>query len=192
MNSIEYSFYLIFTGNILFSWGLLSHTSSIKHQRPKDILVMAFLAICYSIVYNLVFTLVLVPMNLISLSPVLCTLIISFGFLLSQTLQKIGSKNPAATSAVDAPWLKNSLLFIVIALVSSTGTSNLSGFILVSAAALTGYFFSSIFLDAIIARIELEPISPILKGIPIRLITAGLMTIAFSGIDVSFFIQLLK
>jgi len=192
MNEIGYSFYLIFTGNIMFSWGLLDQNSIVRNQKVKDIFLLSFWALSYSIVFNLIFSLVLVPMKLLSLSPVLCALMISFGFFISQTVQKIRLKDTGIGAVIDAPWLKNSLLFIVISVVSSSGASSISGFIMISAAALFGYFCSSVFLDAIIARIQLEPVSHFLKGLPIRLISAGLIALAFSGIDVSFFIQLLN
>lgn len=174
----------------MFSWGLLNQSSTVKKQKPNDFFLMAFLALAYSIGFNLFFSAVLVPMRLLSLSPVLCALLISFGFLLSSVVHKFQSKGKPFGSAIDAPWLKNSLLFIVIALVSSNSGSSITGVILISASALFGYFCSSIFLEAIISRIELEPISPFFKGAPIRLISAALIALAFSGIDLSFFIQL--
>jgi len=51
----------------------------------------------------------------------------------------------------------------------------------------TEYLAATRFLDDIVERIELEPIPAPFRGAPIRFISAGLMALAFAGVDAGFF-----
>ena len=50
-------------------------------------------------------------------------------------------------------------------------------------AAALGWWCAAVLLDRIMERLELEDVPPALAGTPLRFISAGLMAMAFSGID---------
>jgi Na+-translocating ferredoxin:NAD+ oxidoreductase subunit A len=66
----------------------------------------------------------------------------------------------------------------------------LQGF-LAGAAAGAGYLAVTAMMGAIRERLEIEPVPPALRGMPVQLITAGLMAYAFMAFDRGFLARLL-
>ncbi len=73
-----------------------------------------------------------------------------------------------------------------IALISSRSGYSLPEAIAASAAAGLGYWLASLLLESIRDRLELSDLPDAFKGAPAMLISAGLMAMAFMGIDAAF------
>jgi electron transport complex protein RnfA len=70
-----------------------------------------------------------------------------------------------------------------IALVASRGGYSFLEALIAGAASGLGYWLASTLLDSLRERLELSALPPALKGAPSMLISAGLMSMAFMGID---------
>ena len=53
--------------------------------------------------------------------------------------------------------------------------------------AIAAYVAATLFLDNLVQRLELEPIPAAFRGEPVRLLSAGLVALAFSGVETAFF-----
>ena len=62
---------------------------------------------------------------------------------------------------------------------------------LAGVAAGAGYVLATAMMGAIRERLEIEPVPPALRGLPLQLITAGLMAYAFMAFDRGFLVRLL-
>jgi len=79
-----------------------------------------------------------------------------------------------------------SSLVFGIALVASRGGFGLPEALLAGAASGLGYWLAVVALDALRERLELSDLPAALKGPPSMLISAGLMAMAFMGVDAIF------
>jgi electron transport complex protein RnfA len=73
-----------------------------------------------------------------------------------------------------------------VALISSNSGFSLSEALVASAAAGLGYWLASVLLESIRERLELSGVPCPFKGAPAMLISAGLMALAFMGVDAAF------
>jgi electron transport complex protein RnfA len=73
-----------------------------------------------------------------------------------------------------------------VALISSNSGFSLSEALVASAAAGLGYWLASVLLESIRERLELSGVPGPFKGAPAMLISAGLMALAFMGVDAAF------
>lgn len=77
------------------------------------------------------------------------------------------------------------LVFGVALVISHAGFSFVEAF-LAGASSGLGYWLAATLLDALRARLELSDLPPAVRGAPAMLLSAGLMAMAFMGIDVVF------
>jgi electron transport complex protein RnfA len=73
-----------------------------------------------------------------------------------------------------------------VALISANSGYSLSEALAASAAAGLGYWLASVLLESIRERLELSDLPGPFKGAPAMLISAGLMALAFMGVDAAF------
>ena len=130
---------------------------------------------------NLVYSFVLVPLNLEYLQTIAFILVIAA---LVQFVEMFLKKNvPSLYQALGVflPLITTNCAVLGVALTNATKeysilTSTVNGF-----AVAVGFTISIILLAGIREKLEYNDISPALKGSPIVLVTAGLMAIAFCG-----------
>jgi electron transport complex protein RnfA len=84
----------------------------------------------------------------------------------------------------------NCVVLGLVLITTRAGYGALQGF-LAGIAAGAGYLLASAMLGAIRERLEIEAVPPMLRGVPLQLITAGLMGYAFMAFDRGFLARLL-
>lgn len=188
MNAIQLSFYLVFGGNILITWGILPGGKRVRGGNApgwKDAVFLLVAAVLSSLVYDLLARAVLHPLGVEALGPVVFACIL-FGI---HGLRLLAFKVLSGAQESDEGRGAVSWAFVLYATAATAGSAfdSAGQLALSGAAAAFGYLAASLFLEDIVERSELEPVPEAFQGIPVRLVSAGLVALAFSGADFSFF-----
>lgn len=130
---------------------------------------------------NLVYSFVLVPLNLEYLQTIAFILVIAALVQFVEMFLKKTMQSLYQALGVYLPLITTNCAVLGVALTNATKeysilTSTVNGF-----AVAVGFTISIILLAGIREKLEYNDISPALKGSPIVLVTAGLMAIAFCG-----------
>ncbi|MBN2875254.1 MAG: hypothetical protein JXM71_09190 [Spirochaetales bacterium] len=183
MSIIGISFYFAFGGNLLVQWGLMPGNDVKGRGSAWHALVFVSASALASLVIGLVYRYALTPWGLESMAPVVFALLLFGAF---ASLQLVRTLAPSLHEALAD---KNSfqVTLVLYAAAMATGERFSSPWHLLGggAAAVLGYLAAVCFLGAIIERLELEPVPESFKGEPIRFLSAGLIALAFSGVDTS-------
>lgn len=190
MNLTSLAFYFVFGGNVLIHWGILPHDhDGAKENRwlmPLGIVSGAIAAL----IDGVVFRHLLMPWGLESLGP-LVFLVILFGYfasirLMATMLHKHHHAIHEETS------FQGIVVLYASAMMASSRFSSPWLLLAGGATALIGYIAATAFLAAIVERLELEPVPPSFRGEPIRMLSAGLIALTFSGVDATFFSRIIN
>lgn len=195
MSIVSQSFYLAFGGNLLFAWGLMPSRNSRPSSPKRGAIPVArtglFLAACAmaALAHSLVFRYILEPLGLDSLVPFVFTLAlfgayraIAYVFRAIEGFAENDNIRPIPASLA---------LYACVLAVNAQGGSVL-GIMVSGAAAAFGFLLSSAFLDDIMEQHGLEPAPVSFRGLPTRFLSAGLIALAFSGVDMAFFGRILS
>lgn len=182
------AFYFALGGNVFISWGLMPPRRSMRPSSAWDSLIFLALAACASLVYGLVYRFIFMPFGLESLAP------LSFALCLLGAYA--GSRALCTFCSWPLPVLGDTAFqatLVLYAVAMGVGGRFLSPWVMLGGGAVAafGYIAATRFLDDIMDRLDLEPVPGPFREGPIRLISAGLMALAFHGIDASFFSVLL-
>lgn len=183
MNFIRLIFYFSFAGNILIHWGLTGSREDTENISFRFALVFLCISSVSAIFFGIFYTFILCPLKLESLSPVVFLIFIYIVFYILNALLK--SKNKSLN--LNAKGFH--IIMVVYAIAVTTGFLPIKPLrIFISAFACAfGALAAAWFLENIMKRLDLEDIPQVFKGSPIRLISVGLMAMAFYGIEISFF-----
>jgi len=105
--------------------------------------------------------------------------------MLSRSSSSSGSRFLSRIGSASVDLVVSSLVFGV-ALVASRSEYRFAEAILAGAASGLGYWLALTLLDSLRERLELSSLPPAMKGGPSMLVSAGLMSMAFMGIDAVF------
>jgi len=174
----------MFGSNILFEWGYLEAPPLDRRIRWFQVLVFFLTACLSTLLFGLVYSYILVPFGLRTLLPVLFILFlvgIDTGVKRLARQTAFGKNlQEAITSSGRIPY--QLVVYAILMLAVSFGSGVLH-FILVTLYAILAYAASTVLLDDIMDRLDHEPIPSSFKGLPIRLFSAGLIAMVFTGID---------
>lgn len=173
----------ILTSNFVFSRFFVEHSTLGEQKISASVrlgAVVALIAAVSSVVNCALYFFILTPLKLTYFGTVVFVMVIAGVFFLANSVLK--AKNPLRT---DDPTPLHALIAVLSVLVGASilgaGAEN---FVY---GALTGIFGSAGFLLAVVLmagvreRIELSDVPKGLKGLPITLISAGLIALAFLG-----------
>lgn len=188
MSIFGLAFYLTFGGNILVQWGVFPAARSDRAGSWFASLAFMVAAAVASVFDGLLFRHILTPMGLESMAPIAFALFVFGAYAVLRAL----------FSALDKPFIgpfddrSFQTTLVLYAAAMTAGQSFSSVWLLLGGGAMAafGYLAATRFLDAIMERLDLEPVPAPFRGAPIRFISAGLMALAFSGVDASFFARL--
>ena len=185
MSVIGLAFYFSLGGNMLIQWGLIPSRRAETARSPLFVIFFLAISAVASVVYGSMFRYVLMPWGLESIAPVLFVLLLAGAYGALRALLGVAGKTEAFR--YDAMHFQSTLALYAVAMMAGVRFS--SGWFMLGggAAAAFGYLAATRFLDDIVERMELEPIPAPFRGAPIRFISAGLMALAFAGVDAGFF-----
>ncbi len=188
MSIFGLAFYFTFGGNILVQWGVVPGARTAHAGSWGASLAFIITAAVAGLFDGLIFRYTLTPMGLESMAPITFAVFV-FGIYaaLRAAFASVGA------SFVD-PFDERSfqMTLVLYAAAMTAGQCFSSVWLLLGGGAMAafGYLAATRFLDAIMERLDLEPVPAAFRGAPIRYISAGLMALAFSGVDASFFARI--
>lgn len=182
------AFYCTLGGNVFIAWGLPGPRRKMGPASLGSSILFLGLSSVASLAYGLVYRYLFLPLGMESLAPLAFCLCVLGAYALGRTLGTMGGR--ALHALGDAAFQATLALY---AIAMAVGGQFLSPWVMLGggAAAALGYVAATRFLDDIMDRLDLEPIPAPFRGAPIRFLSAGLMALAFHGIDSSFFSMLL-
>lgn len=186
MTYLGFVFTFVFGGNVLFQYGVGACSSSeCKNLRQglAGVLTLSFSSLIAAALHSVVMKYLLYPFGLEALEPLAYVLAVAL-ILYALAALLAGSQNPGLVEA--GRLAKSQVLSCVVysaALSASRGNFTFSQAAAAGFAAALGWWCASVLLDRIVERLELEDIPQSLSGLPLRFLSAGLMAMAFSGID---------
>jgi electron transport complex protein RnfA len=136
-------------------------------------------------------SLVLVPLGFTILRTPVFVLLVAF---LAIVLRTVSARFiPAVLSAtgVSIPEISVNCAALGLVLMTTRAELTAAQSIVGGAAAGAGYFLVTALMTALRERLEIEPVPGALKGLPLQLITAGLMAYAFMAFDRAFLARVL-
>ncbi|MDX9899044.1 MAG: hypothetical protein RBT62_08995 [Spirochaetia bacterium] len=186
MSVLGLAFYFSLGGNILIQWGLVPERRVDEKPSPWFLPSFMVASALAALVDGMVFRHLLTPWGLESLAPVVFAILLFsvFGLLRAVSL----SSGRKTTPGYEERASQANLALYAVAMMVGGRFSSVWLLLAGGLSAAFGYVAATRFLDAIMDRLDLEPIPAPFRGAPIRFLSAGLMALAFAGIDASFFI----
>ncbi len=186
MSYLGIVFTFVFAGNVLFQYGAGSCRGSESRESRRGgagLLVLCAVSMVAAAIHSTVFRYALIPLGLEALEPVAYVLLVpSLLYALASILAS--GPNPAlAETGRTAKKLVLSCVVYAAALSAARGGFTFLEAAFAGMAAASGWWCAAVLLDRILERLELEEVPPALAGVPLRFISAGLMAMAFSGVD---------
>lgn len=186
MSYIGIVFTFVFGGNVLFRYGA-GTCAGAKETRAggggwRAFLALGVISLVSSALHSAVMRYALVPLGLDALEPLAYMFIVVI--LLYSLTSALASGSGFLAEAGKAA--KEQVLSCVV--YAAALSSSRSGFSMAEAAAAglaaaAGWWCAVVLLERIMDRLELEDVPPALQGTPLWFISAGLVAMAFSGID---------
>jgi Na+-translocating ferredoxin:NAD+ oxidoreductase subunit A len=175
----------VFASNALLTYGLGSVPGQGPHRRGSfaSLLALACVNALASIFLWALHSLVLFPLGLASLDILFFALLaVPLLKFISRSASLSGSGLLARTGTQADDLVVGSLVFGV-ALLSARSGYSFAEALWASAASGVGYWLATSLLESIRERLELSDLPEPFKGAPAMLISAGLMALAFMGMD---------
>jgi electron transport complex protein RnfA len=175
----------VFSANALLVYGLgVCPTFRREHHGlGLQMLALAFINILASGLFWLARTFVLVPFALQSIDVIFYAVVITpLLKYLSRFIASVGSQPLVRIGAAMDEAVTSCLVFGVALIVTRSDYSFLEA-IIASAGACLGYWLALVILGSIRDRLEFSNVPAAFRGAPALLISAGLMAMAFLGID---------
>jgi electron transport complex protein RnfA len=185
MSIFGLAFYFALAGNMLVQWGLVPPRKAPRKATPAFIVIFLVASALAATVDGLMFRFVLTPLGLESLSPVVFVLLLFSAYLAFRAILSVTGN--ADTFHYDEHSFQLTLVLYAVAMMAGGRFSSVWLLMGGGAAAAFGYLAATRFLDDIMDRLDLEPVPAPFRGAPIRFISAGLMALAFAGVDAGFF-----
>lgn len=135
--------------------------------------------------------LVLLPLGLTLLrTPVLVFLVAGLALAFEAAARRI-APFVLQRCGVSVPRLGVNCVVLGLVLITTRAEYGPLASLLAGFSAGAGYLLATLLMDAVRERLEIEPVPPALRGLPLQLITAGLMAYAFMAFDRAFLARLL-
>jgi electron transport complex protein RnfA len=190
VSAIGLAFYFVFGGNLLLEWGLPGYRPVDPRHAINNAVLLIVTSVLSTLVYGLIFRHVLMPFGLETMIPLVFAIIL-FGFHAIMRLFCIfAEKRGSPLTGFSDTVLLMSLVLYATALSTTRLAGSPSLLILGGFAAALGYLASSVLLDDIVNRLDLEPVPEAFRGIPIRFMSAGLIALTFAGIEAAFLMKI--
>ncbi len=175
----------VFSANALLVYGLGVCPAFRRERRGPwvHLAALAFVNALASILFWIVRSFALAPLGLESLDIILYAVLIAP---LLKYLSRFIASSPAVSlvrmgAAMDEA--VTSCLVFGVALIATRSNFSLLEALAASIAACLGYWLALIVLDSIRERLELSDLPASFRGAPALLLSAGLMAMAFMGVD---------
>jgi len=191
MTGLSLAFYFAFAGNIVSDWGLIFGKANARRLiEPRKALLLLLSAPLVALFHHASIRFALAPLGFEPLSPFVFALAaVAIYALISLARARLG-KPPIGEQALrrEAP---AAVVIYACALAASQLSAKPATVMAAAVAAALGFIAASTLLEDIAARIELENPPEALRGAPLRFISAGLIALAFSGIDIALYARTL-
>jgi len=179
-------FTFVFGGNVLFQYGAGScMASDIKSMQRGGIgfLTLGLVSLAAAAIHTKITRYLLTPYGLDAFEPLAYVLLVSF--LLYSVAAVLSSGSQPLLAEVGRMIKKQVLSCVVYAAALAAARGGFSFFEAAAAgfAAALGWWCAVVLLNKVMERLDLEDIPSALAGVPLRFISAGLMAMAFSGVD---------
>jgi electron transport complex protein RnfA len=185
MNYLTIVLTSVFSANALLVYGLGICPAFRREKRSlgPQLLALGLVSFLASCLYWLVRTYALHPLAIEALGPVVYAVLIApllkylSRFIASSGRQPLVRIGAAADEAV------TSCLVFGLALIVTKADFGLVEALAATLAGCLGYWLALVILDSIRQRLELSDLPPAFRGAPALLLSAGLMAMAFLGLD---------
>jgi len=185
MSIFGLAFYCALAGNMLVQWGLLPPRKDPEKATPAFIVLFLVASAMAATVDGLMFRFVLTPLGLESLAPVVFVIFLFSAYFAFRAFLSVTGKTDRFR--FDDRSFQLTLVLYAVAMMAGGRFSSIWLLMGGGASAALGYLAATRFLDDIMDRLDLEPVPAPFRGAPIRFISAGLMALAFAGVDAGFF-----
>ena len=186
MSYLGIVFTFVFGGNVLFQYGAGACGSSDVQDGGKGnigFLTLGVVSLLAAAIHTSFTRRVLGPLRLDSLEPVSYVLLVSS---LLYGIATVLDSSPNRTLAEFGRVAKKQVLSCVVyasALTIARGSFTFLEAVAAGLVAAWGWWCAVVLLDKIMERLDLEDMPASLAGVPLRFLSAGLMAMAFSGVD---------
>ena len=179
-------FTFVFGGNVLFRYGAGACPHSFSRRSGRGwagFVSLGAVSLASAAIHSAVMRYALYPLGLDALEPLSYVLIVSS---LLYALTSVLASGTGGFLAEAGLLAKDQALSCVVYAASLAAARE--GFTIAEAAAAgfaaaLGWWSAAVLLNKVVERLELEDVPPALSGIPLRFLSAGLMAMAFSGVD---------
>jgi len=175
----------VFAANALFAYGL-ELAPGFRARGPRGSVSALALAVGDSLAAGLLWcitVLLLAPLGIKRLDLLLLVPIVVPPLKALARTAAASSSGPLAAVGAESDELIVSSLVFGVALVCARGRFSLPEAFVAGGSSGLGYWLASSLLEALRERLELSGLPASLKGAPSMLISAGLMSMAFMGVD---------
>lgn len=183
-------FYFVFGGNVLAQWGVVPAGEAGGKATAWMSAALIPAGAIAALADGLAFRYALTPLGLESLAPVVFVAIMLGYFAALKAASTLFSQK--AFSAYDERSFQAAAALYAAAMTASGRYTAPAELLLAGAAAAVGYLAATTFLDAICEKLTLEEVPAPFKGLPARILSAGLIALAFSGVEATFFATFMR
>lgn len=188
-------FYFVFGGNVLAQWGLAAGgeiAGGVANRSASAWLSVAAVpaGALAALANGLAFRYILTPLGLESLAPIVFVAFVLGYFAMLRAIAAVFAQKSYSTH--DEAAFRAAVALYAVALSASGRFGAPAELLVAGAAAAFGYLAATVFLDAIVEKLELEEVPAPFRGLPARVLSAGLIALAFSGVEATFFAAFLR
>jgi electron transport complex protein RnfA len=175
----------VFSANALLVYGLGACPAFRREKKSPiaQILALGFVSLLASGLFWIVRRFVLLPLSLESISVIVYAVAIAPALKYLSRLVAGAGRPLLVRIGAAADEAVISCLVFGIALIATKGEYNFIEALVASVSACVGYWLAVMVLDSIRERLELSDLPSAFKGAPALLVSAGLMALAFMGVD---------
>lgn len=190
MSAVGLAFYFVFGGNLLLEWGLPGYKPVEQGRTIQNAALLMVVSVLSTLIHGMLFRHLLMPFGLETMIPFAFAIILFGLHAVIRLAFKFSAKQGTPATGYPDTILLMSLVLYAAAMSTARMVASLSLLVLGGLAATSGYLASSVLLDEIVNRLNLEPVPEAFKGIPIRLVSAGLIALTFAGIEAAFLMKM--
>lgn len=177
-------FYFCFAGNVLIRWGLPGSRKDSEGLSFLSALMFLLVTSATSLLYGVLYRIILFPINLEAFVPIAFLFCI---FLIYTAADAMLKAKKGRSMVLKNKSFHFAMAIYAVAMFSGSKPMQAGWMFFYGLAAGFGYLAAGWMLENIMQRLDLENIPEKFRGAPIRLLSAGLMALAFYGIEISFF-----
>lgn len=192
MHFTSAAFYTVFAANLVLNWGLLDGLLPYRPFRWRRLLSLGLFMGMIASLFSLVHYFLLLPNGLISLAPVLFSILLLLSLAAYQLVCQFWLRRPQALRSILTDDVHLSTLLYAALLVAGSQAMSVPQVLGISLFAILGYIGATILVKDIMDRLALSRLPEAFKGLPSLFLTVGLVAMAFSGIHRWFFLNIFQ